>query len=378
VFPRCGVVPLGLRRELCELKSFGWALVGTGQVTGHFLRGLSGSKLPTRAVYIVSRDSRRAETFAKVFKIPAATANFETALRSKDVDAVYIATPPSSHMSLAARAIKYRKHVLVEKPFADNLEDAQRIVEDAREASVLCMEGVWTRFLPLVQEVKSALVAGVAGDIRTFDACFQSAVLPHFGGSVFNRGAGGGALSYRGVYGISLSRYFFGPFESFRAYSTFGESGVDEESVVILRHAAGTLSTVRASLRTTALGDAVIAGTRASISICGPVYRPNRAVFRHVAPRGVPTLRAAGRCRPYLRSIVPSVIQAVKGSIGRGVLGAGTRLTRHFHGNGFPHEIDAFIITARAGRTECSVMPPEETLDVMKVIDRVLAGDGRG
>ena len=68
-----------------------------------------------------------------------------------DIDAIYIATPNALHAEQALRVIAHGKAVLVEKPLATSVADAERIASEAASRKCFAMEAMWTRFLPAVR-----------------------------------------------------------------------------------------------------------------------------------------------------------------------------------------------------------------------------------
>ncbi len=83
----------------------------------------------------------------------------------KKVDAVSICTPTSTHLKVTMQAIKYGKHVLVEKPLGKNLSEAIKIVKEAKKNRILLTVGHIERFNPAVQELKKIIEGGAIGDI---------------------------------------------------------------------------------------------------------------------------------------------------------------------------------------------------------------------
>src|SRR5688500_4072884 len=95
-----------------------WGIIGCGDVTevksGPGFQKARGSAL----VAVMRRDRAKAEDFARRHGVPRAYTDAEALIADPDVDAVYIATPPSSHRALALQVAAARKPCLVEKPMA--------------------------------------------------------------------------------------------------------------------------------------------------------------------------------------------------------------------------------------------------------------------
>lgn len=128
-----------------------------------------------------------------------------------DVDAVLIATPADSHVSLAGAAIDVGKHVLVEKPLALTVADAEELAEKARHSRVVSMVGFNFRFHPLARELKATIERGAIGRPLAVLTTFMSAkgqratvsgyeTVPERGGGVFHNKA---------VHQLDLLRFLF-------------------------------------------------------------------------------------------------------------------------------------------------------------------------
>lgn len=103
--------------------------------------------------------------------IPAkATTDLAEVLADPDVAAVAIATPPSTHRSIALAAIDSGRHVLVEKPLAASLEDGRAIVRAARAAGVVLMCDHTYCYTPAVQKIAQVVASGELGDILYVDS----------------------------------------------------------------------------------------------------------------------------------------------------------------------------------------------------------------
>jgi len=358
--------------------AFRWGVLGTGPVSRHFLLGLRACGEPAAVSVVASRDRSNAERFATDFGVGIVAEDYEAAAASPEIDALYIATPPSCHASHALAGISAGKPVLIEKPFAMDAPAAARIIEAARAKGVFCMEAMWTRFLPLIGAARERIAAGELGEIRAFRGDFLAANRPDIAVSAFDPGRGGGALMHRGVYPLSLARLFLGPIEDVHAMASVGSTGVDEDCSLVLRHRAGAISTIRASLRTMGVNDVTIHGTTGAIRLESPIFRPFAArLTRFQANSG--ESRDAGRFE-RLRGgdLAQGLKQRADGLIQVLGLGSGTRFTGHFRGNGFHYEAEALMQAVRAGALESEVMPLDESLEIMRVIDTARAAWQRG
>jgi predicted dehydrogenase len=155
---------------------------------------------------IASRDPKRAYAMAKKHGIPRVHQTYSALLADDDIDAIYIPLPNSLHAKWTIRALKAGKHVLCEKPFASNAQEAEEMAQMARETRLVLSEAFAYRYHPLTARVREILASGEIGSIQHFDAqfCF---LLPSPKNIRFNYELAGGALMDCGCYPVSLIRY---------------------------------------------------------------------------------------------------------------------------------------------------------------------------
>ncbi|WP_298976334.1 Gfo/Idh/MocA family oxidoreductase [uncultured Roseobacter sp.] len=351
-------------------RPFRWAILGTGSVARKFVLDLRQLGAEAEAHIVASRTPANAQSFASSLGVAHVAQSYAEAA-SADVDALYIATPPAQHEEHAMLGIAAGKAVLVEKPFARDAAAAERIMQAARAAGVFCMEAMWTRFQPLPGQIRDRIAAGDLGDIRGFDGSFMAANAPDPTSSLFDPARGGGALMDRGVYPLSLARYWLGPVTDAHATARIGDTGVDEDCTLMLRHASGALSTLRASLRAGGLDGAAIYGTKATLRIAGPAYRPTGAVLyrTHVGPA------VTGPKGPRRLEGLRESAMGLRLSRGLAALRLrGERLGAPFSGNGYHYQARAVMQAVAAGRTEDPRMSLAESVEIMAMIDTARAG----
>lgn len=354
-----------------------WAVLGTGVVSGKFVQGLRVLGPAARVVTVASRDARNATRFAAQFGVPTAAPDYASAAQHRDVDAVYIATPPSEHEAHAMLAIAAGKAVLIEKPFALNAGAARRIAEAAEAAGVFCMEAMWTRFLPMIARISQKIEAGDLGEIRSLQGNFMIPNRVDAATSLFDPARGGGALLHRGIYPLSLARQFLGPITGLQATGRIGDTGVDEDCVLVARHANGAVSTVTASLRSAGSNDLWIAGTRAVLHVQGPIFRPYQARLITVPARGAAGGNTGGPSGGRMQAIKESgfaqrLNQMVPGAV-RALLSGHKTLRARYAGNGYHYEAAEVAACLARGQTQSALMPLEQSIQIMDMIDQARA-----
>ena len=140
------------------------AVVGLGYWGPNLARNVVASpKWELR--WLVDADRGRLSKMQRLYPSARASANFDEALADPNLDLIAIATPPALHVSMARRAIAAGKHVLVEKPLAENGEDAARIVEAARERGVRLFTDHTFLYTGAVESMRRLHEAGQLGEI---------------------------------------------------------------------------------------------------------------------------------------------------------------------------------------------------------------------
>jgi len=148
------------------MKHVRWGIVGCGAVT-ELKSGPAFSKVPDSSlVAVMRRDGARARDYAERHGVPRWYDDAHALIHDDQVDAVYIATPPSSHREYALKAIAAGKPVYIEKPMAMDHRECLDIVEAGRAASVPVFVAYYRRALPRFTTVARLLCEGAIGTPR--------------------------------------------------------------------------------------------------------------------------------------------------------------------------------------------------------------------
>jgi len=175
-------------------------ILGAARIAPRGIVTPADALLGAEVVAVASRDLDRARNFAAQHSIPLALGSYAELIARDDVDLVYVPLPPSAHLEWCTAALANDKHVLVEKPFANNAQDAAQMVAAARASGRQLIEGFHYRFHPLFVSALQALRGGAIGRIRHIEAVFN-AMLPDTPGELrYIEELGGGALMDLGCY----------------------------------------------------------------------------------------------------------------------------------------------------------------------------------
>jgi predicted dehydrogenase len=256
-----------------------FGIIGTGGIAAAFARDMQWVD-GGRVVAVGSRSANGAERFGEVHQVPHRHSSYEDLVEDDDVDVVYVATPHPWHAENALAAIANGKHVLVEKPFAMNGDEARRMASAARDARVFCMEAMWTRFLPHTIKIRELITDGALGNIRTVTADHGQYFAPDPKHRLFAPELGGGALLDLGVYVVSWAQMVLGTPTSVTSASDPAFTGVDGQTSAILRYADGVHAVITCTLWAQTTRRAAISGTEASIDVDPVFYAPTTFTLR--------------------------------------------------------------------------------------------------
>ena len=156
---------------------------------------------------VAARDKPRADAFALRHGIPAAYGSYEELLADPDIDAIYNPLPNSLHGPWTLRAIAAGKHVLCEKPFASNADEAAQVAAAAAASGLVVMEAMHYRYHPLTRRL-SELVAEL-GPVQHLQ-CWTSFAIADPDDIRYDFDLGGGALMDGGCYAIDCLRLLGG------------------------------------------------------------------------------------------------------------------------------------------------------------------------
>ena len=217
------------------MRILNFGVVGTSWITDAYIQGaLLTDKWNLRAVY--SRTMERAIDYAKKFEIPYAFDDLLEMAKSPLIDAVYIASPNSLHVSQSLMFIRNGKHVICEKPVASHASEVKMLIEEAEKYGVIFMEAIMFMHIPQKTWFEDAIKK--IGDIKMakVDFCQRSskldALLSGELPNIFNPEMETGGLMDLGVYCIYPVIYLFGMPDEIDVRVNMLPSGVDGSGVI--------------------------------------------------------------------------------------------------------------------------------------------------
>jgi predicted dehydrogenase len=250
-----------------------FAVVGAGWISQEAFLPAIKQTGNAEVTAIVSGNASKARRLADFHGIKDVYdyAAFDAMAASGRVDAIYVATPNSSHCEYAVQAAKHGLHALVEKPLATSVADAEKMIAAAKTANVFLMTAYRLHNDPATLRVSELIASGAIGDARFFSSAFAFQSAP--GNHRLKASHWGGPLQDVGVYCLNAVRHVFrdNPIRVFSAPS-FGYldsrfKEVEEGVAVTLEFSKGRMAQFYAGFGTDTLDQFLIAGTQGSIAL---------------------------------------------------------------------------------------------------------------
>jgi predicted dehydrogenase len=143
-----------------------WGIIGCGDVTevksGPAFQKADGSSL----VAVMRRDAAKAEDYAHRHNVPRWYTDAGALITDREVDAIYVATPTSSHKDFVLQSARAGKPVLVEKPMALSVDECEEMITACRKANVPLRVAYYRRKLPRFEKMRSLIQSGAIGKPR--------------------------------------------------------------------------------------------------------------------------------------------------------------------------------------------------------------------
>ncbi len=346
-----------------------FGILGAGTISRHFVASLDRAR-GAEVVAVASRSEARAKAFAEELGIAQWHAGYDRLVSNPRVDVVYVATPAGLHHAHSLLAIEAGKGVLCEKPFTTDASQARRVVEAARARGVFCMEAMWMRFLPLVRELATRVGRGDIGALRSLQADLSFPVPFIEGSRHYDASLGGGSLLDLGVYPLSLASMLLGAPTDVQALQTSGPGGVDAQMAVTLAYPEA-LAMLGCGFTGTGRNGAFIVGTEGFIEIQAPIYAPTSMLITRTGEIAAPSDDGGGGLSRHLERL-PRMIELRRRLAPRLkplLRGNRERVSKHFRGYGYQYQAEEVVRCVEAGRTESTIMPLDETIAVMDIVD---------
>ncbi|MEO8093506.1 MAG: Gfo/Idh/MocA family oxidoreductase, partial [Pseudolysinimonas sp.] len=272
-------------------------VLGAARITRDALIKPAGIVDGVEVVALAARDRQRATDAARKHGIPNVFDSYEALLADPDIDAVYIPTPNGLHGRWTLAAIAAGKHVLCEKPFTANADEARAVAKVAASSSVVVMEAHHSSHHPQTKRAAEIVGSGLLGELESAEAAFI-VPMPPSGDIRWNVDLAGGSLMDLGCYPVRWLRDVLGVAPTVVSATASDRHGIDASMDARLDF-AGVPGRVRAAMWTTPplLIEALVRGSagvmkvrmpfapqvKGKISVDGPGVRIREKADRHAS-----------------------------------------------------------------------------------------------
>jgi predicted dehydrogenase len=254
--------------EIMVEKPVGIAIVGIGM----WCKALATVMQKSGAFKMVTcftRTPSKRQDFAAAFQCDQ-DSSYEDVLKRQDVEAILLTTPNSAHGEMTVLAAQHGKHVLVEKPIANLVSDARRMIEACRKNGVVLSVAHNQRRLAGYRKIKAMIQAGNLGKVVTAETNFS-----HNGGfrltpqmwRWYEEGCPGGPMMTLGVHPAETLQYLLGPVHSVSAFINRLSlpTEVIDTGAAILRFESGALGYLGSNYITPWVNYCNVYGTEANL-----------------------------------------------------------------------------------------------------------------
>lgn len=224
------------------MKKVKTAIVGCGAVAEIFHIPTLQRMPETEIAALIDVNVDRAKQLKKEYNLNCETYNNYQDILSKDIEAIFILTPPKLHAKIALEVMAAGKHVFCEKPMEANLENAKKMVDFAKDKGVKLMVGLNFRFIPQYRKIHDLIESGFLGKLIGASSTFFTNAFMWPSKTKFQyTKEGGGALFEMGCHHLDLMRWYLGDVKNVLAnIRTIGDGvTIDDTAAVFIEFENG-------------------------------------------------------------------------------------------------------------------------------------------
>jgi predicted dehydrogenase len=252
------------------MEKFNWGIIGPGSIAKDFTEDLKHVKIPQKVTSVLSHREESAKEFADEFAVDKYYTNIEEFITNRNFDAVYIATPHTSHYEQTLACLNAGIPVLCEKPLVINAGQVKNLIAASQKNNTFLLEGMWIRFLPSINKVLELIANDEIGELVSVKASMSYQAPKDKENRYFNPDLGGGSLLDLGIYPVFLSMLLFGRPNMIKAVGKLSPEGIDETCAVLCQYDNGKHALLDSSIITQGELVAEIMGTAGTIKILSP------------------------------------------------------------------------------------------------------------
>lgn len=317
------------------MRNIKWGIIGLGDldVANKFaqaIKTMAGLELEA----VASSSKERSESFGRIYDVAVhkCYGSYEEIVQDENIDVIFVSVPHSYHKDVSVLCLKNGKSVLCEKPVTISEKEIIEVVKTAEKNKLFFMEGMKTRFLPVIQKSKEWINEGRIGEVGLLQADFGYRNMDQ-SHRVYSKQLGGGALLDIGIYGVSYSSFIFGNSpESITSSSYIGKTGVDENVSITLNYELGKQSQLYGAINLPTRREANIIGTEGRI--CIPKFS-----------------------NAYTATIVINEKEE--------------KIEMPFSINGFEYQIQEVVKCLKEGKLQSEIMSWKDSIEIMRIMDSI-------
>ena len=256
------------------MKAIRWGILGTGAIAKAFAEAIQETEGDLIAV--ASNTKQRAEEFVKDYQCEPVE-GYHNLISNPAINAVYVATPHTSHFELSAECLRNKKAVLCEKPMTMNATETMALIDLSRKHNTLLMEAFMYKIHPQTQKIISLVKDRLQGPLQIkANFCFSVDVPETH--RLVNKDLGGGSILDIGCYPTSISRYVVGAINnkgfmnpiSFKAEGELNSQGIDLNASAKLKFEDGSVAEIKSATNKQTETDVVISDNQLSLIVNQP------------------------------------------------------------------------------------------------------------
>ena len=324
------------------MDSIGWGVLGPGRIARSFAADLT--EVPdARLVATGSRTEERAAAFAAEFG-GRAHGSYEALVADPAVEVVYVATPHALHDAHVRLALEAGKAVLCEKPMTLDAESTAALFAEAADRGLFLMEAMWMACHPMIRTMLRLLASGDFGTPRQVYADLGFVVDADPTDRLRDLSLGAGSLLDMGIYPLTLAHLVLGEPVRLEAVADVTAGGVDTDVAIAGLYPGGATAALTTSMTSWSPRTATVSTELGRFDLPRSAHHPDRIRWTSYAdPEG--TSEWVWPDEPVI-------------------------------GRGYGNEIVEVHDCLRAGRLTSELVPPAQTVSVMRQMDTVLARIG--
>jgi aryl-alcohol dehydrogenase-like predicted oxidoreductase/predicted dehydrogenase len=251
-----------------------WGILGTGAIAKAFAEAIQETEGDLIAV--ASNTKQRAEEFVKDYQCEPVE-GYHNLISNPAINAVYVATPHTSHFELSAECLRNKKAVLCEKPMTMNATETMALIDLSRKHNTLLMEAFMYKIHPQTQKIISLVKDRLQGPLQIkANFCFSVDVPETH--RLVNKDLGGGSILDIGCYPTSISRYVVGAINnkefmnpiSFKAEGELNSQGIDLNASAKLKFEDGSVAEIKSATNKQTETDVIISDNELSLIVNQP------------------------------------------------------------------------------------------------------------